>query len=41
MSLTLCLLCRDFREEGHLGHSDKWEAEQLQKHSDGELGHLH
>lgn len=37
---TLCLLCSDFGEEGHLGHCDEGKPQQLQEHPNNELAQL-
>lgn len=38
--LTLCSLSSDFGEEGNLGHSYKWQTQNLQKHPNDELSQL-
>lgn len=38
--LTLCSLRSDFGEEGNLGHSYKWQPQNLQKHPNDELCQL-
>lgn len=37
---TLCLLCSDFGEEGHLRHCNEGKPQQLQEHPNNELGQL-
>ena len=38
--LTLCFLRSDFGEERNLGHSHKWQPQNLQKHPNDELCQL-